>query len=45
MKGYGDVYIKVIIFKENEYDDFVIEVMKIPNVAFCPFFMYNIIFF
>ena len=46
MKGYGDVFIIIIIFSgKNEFGDPIIKIMRIPNVTFCPFFIYNIILF
>ena len=46
MKGYGDVFIIIIIFnKENEFGDLIIKIIRIPNIIFCLFFIYNIILF
>ena len=46
VKGYGDVFIIVIIFnEENEFSDPIIKIIRIPNVAFCLFFICNIILF
>ena len=45
VRGYGEVYIEVIIFEENKYNDFIIKIIRILNVTFYPFFVYNIIFF
>ena len=46
MKGYGDAFIIVIIFsKKNEFSDPIIKIIRIPNIAFYPFFIYNIVLF
>ena len=46
VKGYGDVFIIVIISsEENEFGDPIIKIMRIPNAAFCLFFVYNIVLF
>ena len=46
IKGYGDVFIIIIIFsEENEFGNPIIKIMRIPNVAFYPSFIYNIILF
>ena len=46
MKGYGDVFIIIIIFnEENEFGDPIIMIIRILNVIFYPFFVYNIVLF
>ena len=39
VKGYGDVFIKVIISgEENEFNDPIIKIISIPNITFYLFF-------
>ena len=46
MRGYGDVFIIVIIFsEENEFNNPIIKIIRITNVAFCLSFVCNIILF
>ena len=46
MRGYRDTFIKVIISSEkNEFNNPIIKITRIPNITFCPFFIYNIILF
>ena len=46
MKGYGNVFIIVIIFsEENEFNNPIIKIIRIPNAAFCLSFICNIILF
>ena len=46
MKGYGNVFIIIIIFnKENKFNNLIIKIIKIPNITFYFFFIYNIILF
>ena len=46
MKGYGDVFIIIIIFSEkNEFSDPIIKIIRIPNTAFYLSFVYNIMLF
>ena len=44
MRGYRDVFIIIIVFsEENEFNDPIIKIIRIPNAAFYLFFVYNII--
>ena len=44
MKGYGNVFIIIIIFnKENESGNPITKIIRIPNAAFYLSFVYNII--
>ena len=46
MKGYGDVFIKIIIFSEkNEFDDPIMKIIRILNITFYFFFICNMILF
>ena len=46
MKGYRDVFIIIIIFNEkNKFGNPIIKIIRIPNVTFYLFFVYNIILF
>ena len=46
MKRYGNVFIKIIIFsEENEFGDPIIKIIKILNITFYLSFVYNIILF
>ena len=46
IRGYGNVFIIIIIFGEkNEFSDPIIKIIRIPNVTFYLFFVYNIILF
>ena len=46
MKGYGNVFIKVIISsKKNEFSDPITKIIRIPNITFYLSFVYNIILF
>ena len=46
VKWYGDVFITVIISSEkNEFNDPITKIIRIPNVTFYPFFIYNIMLF
>ena len=46
MRGYGDVFIIIIISsEENEFGDLIIKIMRILNITFYLFFIYNIILF
>ena len=46
VKRYGNVFIIIIIFNEkNEFSDPIIKIIRIQNVTFCLFFIYNIILF
>ena len=46
MRGYGDVFIIIIIFSEkNEFSDPIIKIIRIPNVTFYFSFVYNIVLF
>ena len=46
MRGYGDVFIIIIIFSEkNEFNNLIIKIIRILNAIFYLFFIYNIILF
>ena len=46
MRGYGDVFIIIIISSEkNEFNNPVTKIMRIPNATFYFSFVYNIILF
>ena len=46
MKGYGDIFIIIIISsEENKFGNLIIKIIKILNITFYPFFIYNIILF
>ena len=46
VKRYGNVFIIIIISnKENEFNDPIIKIIRIPNAAFYLSFVYNIILF
>ena len=46
IKGYGNVFIKIIISsEENKFSDPIMKIIRIPNITFYPFFVYNIISF
>ena len=46
MRGYGDVFIIIIISNEkNEFGNLITKIIRIPNVTFYLFFIYNIILF
>ena len=46
IRGYGNVFIIIIISnKENEFGDPITKIIRIPNITFYPFFVYNIILF
>ena len=46
VRGYGDVFIIIIIFsEENEYNNPIIKIIRIPNIIFYLSFLYNIISF
>ena len=46
VKRYGNIFIIVIVFsEENEFDDLIIKIIRIPNVTFYLFFVYHIILF
>ena len=46
MKGYGDVFIIIIISsEENEFGDPITKIIRIPNIAFYLSFVCNIILF
>ena len=41
MKGYGDVFIIIIVFNEkNEFGDPIIKIIRISNLTFCLSFIY-----
>ena len=46
VKGYGNVFIIVIISNEkNEFNDPIIKIIRILNITFYFFFIYNIVLF
>ena len=46
IKKYRNVFIKMIISSEkNEFSNSIIKIIRIPNIAFYPSFIYNIIIF
>ena len=46
MRGYGNVFIIIIIFSEkNEFGNPIIEIISIPNITFYLFFIHNIMLF
>ena len=46
MKGYGDIFIIIIISsEENEFGDPIIKTIRIPNITLYPSFVFNIILF
>ena len=46
MRGYGDIFIIIIIFNgENEFSNPITKIIRIPNVVFYLFFVCNIILF
>ena len=46
MKGYGNVFIIIIIFnKKNEFGDPITKIIRIPIITFYLSFVYNIILF
>ena len=46
MRKYGDVFIIIIISsEENEFNNPITKIIRIPNVIFYPSFIYNIILF
>ena len=46
VRGYGDVFIKIIILsEENEFGDPITKIISIPNITFCLSFIYNIVLF
>ena len=46
MKGYGNVFIKVIISnEENKFGDAITKIITILNITFYFFFIHNIVLF